>query len=319
MKSPVHLKYLQNMGVQSTMSVSLDYDDHLWGLICCHSYGPTGKEVPFPARELCYWLGLSASSCLEKLLHTERLQARQYDHEHTFQLEFGSKTWLSTSSAEVLRLFRADFGFLVIQGEARTIGNLSSYMEAVTLLKYVYFRNFRNVFASNNITNDFKDLIYAPGFIHIAGILCIPLSQTAGDFVILFRANQEKEVHWASNPNLSKEGRNGQLEPRNSFNKWTERVRGTCFPWTEAQFEAASLTRLVYGNFIRVWREKEAVLHATKMKRLLIENLAHEFHTPLNIAINYLEMAIEKSPNKNHTDMLSVAHSASTSLVYVSK
>jgi light-regulated signal transduction histidine kinase (bacteriophytochrome) len=161
--------------------------------------------------------------------------------------------------------------------------------------------------------------VYAPGFNQIAGILCIPLSQTAGDFVILFRATQEKEVHWAGNPISSKEGQNGQLEPRNSFKKWTEQVRGTCSPWTEAQFEAASLTRLVYGNFIRVWREKEAVLHATKMKRLLIENLAHEVRTPLNIAINYLEMAMEQSPNKKHTDMLSVAHSASTSLAYVSE
>jgi len=36
------------------------------------------------------------------------------------------------------------------------------------------------------------------------------------------------------------------------------------------------MTRLVYGNFIRVWREKETTLHESRMKRLLLLNLSHE-------------------------------------------
>jgi hypothetical protein len=36
------------------------------------------------------------------------------------------------------------------------------------------------------------------------------------------------------------------------------------------------MTRLVYGNFIRVWREKEASLHESRMKRLLLLNASHE-------------------------------------------
>jgi hypothetical protein len=36
------------------------------------------------------------------------------------------------------------------------------------------------------------------------------------------------------------------------------------------------MIRLVYGNFIRVWREKEASLHESRMKRLLLLNASHE-------------------------------------------
>jgi hypothetical protein len=36
------------------------------------------------------------------------------------------------------------------------------------------------------------------------------------------------------------------------------------------------MIRLVYGNFIRVWRDKEASLHESRMKRLLLLNASHE-------------------------------------------
>ncbi|KAF2467268.1 phytochrome-like protein [Lindgomyces ingoldianus] len=310
--SPVHLKYLANMGVRSTMSVSLDYRNELWGLICCHSYGPNGVRVPFPVRELCYWVGLCASNCLDKVLNAEKIKARNILT--TMQIDITPRGCISASSEDLLHMFGADFGFLVVQGEARTIGKLSSYLEAVTLLRYVYFRKFDNTFATKNITRDFSDLVYEPGFDHIAGLLFIPLSQEAGDFVIFFRKNQTKVFHWAGNPNMSK---TGSLEPRNSFNKWTETVRGTCSPWTEEQFEAAVITRLVYGNFIRVWREKEAALQETRMKRLLLLNLSHEVRTPLNAVVNYLEMALEKPLNKATKDILTQSYSASRSLIYV--
>jgi light-regulated signal transduction histidine kinase (bacteriophytochrome) len=230
--SPVHRKYLKNMGVRSTMSISLDYKDDLWGLICCHSYGPMGEKVPFPVRELTSWLGRCASNNLDKLLCHERIRMRKAVS--AMQLNLGPNVWLSASSEELLRLFRANSGFLVVRGEARTIGRLPSYLEAVTLLKYVYFRNFQDTFASRNITKDFSDIVFPSGFNHIAGILVIPLSPATGDFIIFFRVCQIQEVCWAGNPN-AKAGKRGMLEPRNSFKKWTEIVRGTCQSWTEEE------------------------------------------------------------------------------------
>lgn len=228
--SPVHLKYLGNMGVTSTMSIALDYKNNLWGLICCHSYGATGLRVPFPVRKLCYWVGLCASNCLHKLLAAEKLRDR--NALISMQIDVSPQVCISASSNDLLRLFQADFGFLVVKGEARTIGKLSSYPEAVTLLRYVYFRNFTTIYAANNITQSFTDLVYEPGFSHIAGLFVIPLSQDAGDFIVFFRKNQIKEVHWAGNPNMAKFG---PLEPRDSFKTWIETVKGTCRPWAEEQ------------------------------------------------------------------------------------
>ncbi|ORY05270.1 hypothetical protein BCR34DRAFT_604558 [Clohesyomyces aquaticus] len=310
--SPVHLKYLQNMSVRSTMSISLDYKGELWGLICCHSYSPTATKISFPVRELCYWVGLCASNCLDKLLNAEKLKAR--NSLASMKVGISPQVCASASSEDLLQMFEADFGFLVVQGEARTLGKLSSYLEAVTLLRYVYFRNFESPFGTKNITKDFTDLVYEQGFDHIAGLMFIPLSNIAGDFIVFFRKNQIMEVHWAGNPQMSKIG---PLEPRNSFVKWTETVKGTCKPWTDEQFEAAAMTRLVYGNFVRVWREKEAVLHESRMKRLLLTNISHEVRTPLNAVVNYLEIALEKPLGSEMKALLTQSHAASKSLVYV--
>jgi light-regulated signal transduction histidine kinase (bacteriophytochrome) len=228
--SPVHLKYLGNMGVKSTMSISLDYRDDLWGLVVCHSYGPKGLRVPFPLRELCYWVGMCASNCLDKLLNAEKLRAR--NSLISMQIDVSPQLCISASSDDLLRLFQADFGFLVVKGEARTIGKLSSYPEAVTLLRYVYFRNFTATYATKAVSKDFTDLVFEPGFSHIAGLLYIPLSHDAGDFIVFFRKNQVVEVHWAGNPNMAKIG---ALEPRNSFKKWTETVKKSSRPWTDEQ------------------------------------------------------------------------------------
>lgn len=43
--SPIHIKYLANMGVRASMSISMTAFDELWGLIACHSYGSKGMYV----------------------------------------------------------------------------------------------------------------------------------------------------------------------------------------------------------------------------------------------------------------------------------
>ena len=63
--SPVHLEYLANMGVVSSMSVSLIDRGQLWGLISCHHYA--GPHRPSVAdRIAAEFLGRTASL----LLHT---------------------------------------------------------------------------------------------------------------------------------------------------------------------------------------------------------------------------------------------------------
>lgn len=75
--SPIHLKYLGNMAVRSSMSISINAFNELWGLIACHSYGAKGMRVSFPIRKMCRLVGDTVSRNIERLSYASRLQARK--------------------------------------------------------------------------------------------------------------------------------------------------------------------------------------------------------------------------------------------------
>lgn len=315
--SPIHIKYLANMAVRSSMSISINAFDELWGLISCHTYGSKGMRVSFPIRKMCRLVGDSASRNIERLSYASRLQARKLIN--TVPTKDNPSGYIIASSEDLLKLFEADFGLLSIRDETKILGKVDESQEVLAMLEYLRMRSITNVTTSMDIREDFPDLRYAPGFKVIAGLLLVPLSSKGQDFIVFFRKPQLKEVKWAGNPyeKFIKEGTEGYLEPRKSFKTWSETVIGKCREWTEEEIETAAVLCLVYGKFIEVWRQKEAALQNSQLTRLLLANSAHEVRTPLNAIINYLEIALEGSLDQETRDNLSKSHSASKSLIYV--
>jgi light-regulated signal transduction histidine kinase (bacteriophytochrome) len=230
--SPIHIKYLENMGVWASMSISLMVDNNLWGLISCHSYG-SGMRVSLPVRELCRGLGQAASINIEKLLYSARIKARKPISKAPKKAS--PTAFIAASSSDLLNMFGADFGFLAIKGEARTIGRLFAYNEAIALLQYIRQRAFTEIFSSQAIWKDCPDILYAPGSSIISGMLVIPLIPSGTDFLVFFRKGKTKEIHWAGNPYEMKvrRGTASYLEPRSSFKRWSEDVVGISRVWTE--------------------------------------------------------------------------------------
>lgn len=315
--SPIHLKYLANMAVKSSMSISINAFGELWGLISCHSYGPRGMRVSFPIRKMCRLVGDSASRNIERLSYASRLQARKLIN--TVPTQHNPSGYIIASSDDLLKLFDADFGLLSIRDEIKILGDLEQSQEALAMLEYLRMRKITSVITSQDVTQDFPDLRYPPGFQVIVGMLVVPLSFGGSDFIVFFRKGQLKEVKWAGNPyeKLIKEGTEGYLEPRKSFKTWSETVMGNSREWTEEEIETAAVLCLVYGKFIEVWRQKEAALQSSQLTKLLLANSAHEVRTPLNAIINYLEIALEGCLDQETRENLAKSHSASKSLIYV--
>jgi light-regulated signal transduction histidine kinase (bacteriophytochrome) len=191
-------------------------------------------RVSLPVREICRGLGTIVSINIEKLIYSSQVQARK-------KLTPGNSTgspsrYISASSSDLLSMFGADFGFLVIRDEARTIGKLIAYAESITLLNYVRKKAYNSVFSSHNIATDVKDIFYEPGFSIISGMLVIPFAFSGADFLVFFRRGRLKEVNWAGNPNekIVRPG-SSYLEPRSSFQRWSESVVGTSREWTVDQ------------------------------------------------------------------------------------
>ncbi|KJZ73183.1 hypothetical protein HIM_07380 [Hirsutella minnesotensis 3608] len=315
--SPIHLKYLGNMAVRSSMSISINAFNELWGLLACHSYGPHGMRVSFPIRKMCRLVGDTASRNIERLSYASRLQARKLIN--TASTDQNPSGYIIASSDDLLKLFDADFGLLSIKGETKILGSMEQSQEALAMLEYLRMRSLTSVLTSQDVKEDFPDLRYPPGFQVIAGLLYVPLSVGGSDFIVFFRKGQVKEVKWAGNPyeKTIRHGTEGYLEPRSSFKAWRETVIGKCREWNEEQVETAAVLCLVYGKFIEVWRQKEAALQSSKLTRLLLANSAHEVRTPLNAIINYLEIALEGSLDQETRENLARSHSASKSLICV--
>lgn len=315
--SPIHLKYLANMAVRSSMSISIDAFSELWGLISCHSYGSRGMRVSFPIRKMCRMVGDTASRNIERLSYASRLQARKLIN--TMPTDKNPSGYIVASSEDLLALFDADFGMLSIGDETKILGKIIQSQEALALLEYLRLRNFAAVLTTQDVSQDFPDLRYTPGFSVIAGLLYVPLSVGGRDFIVFFRKGQIREVKWAGNPyeKMIKAGTSNFLQPRSSFKAWRETVVGKSRQWSEEQVDTAAVLCLVYGKFIEVWRQKEAALQSSRLTRLLLANSAHEVRTPLNAIINYLEIALEGSLDEETRENLAKSHSASKSLIYV--
>ncbi|KAJ5151599.1 hypothetical protein N7492_009894 [Penicillium capsulatum] len=315
--SPIHIKYLAHMKVRSSMSISINAFNDLWGLISCHTYGEAGMRVSFPIRKMCRLLGDTVSRNIERLSYASRLQARKLIN--TVPTEANPSGYIIASSDDLLQLFDADYGALSIRDETKILGDNSHSQEVLALLEFLRMRQITSVLASHDIVKDFPDLHYPPGLKAISGLMFVPLSTGGRDFIVFFRKGQLTEIKWAGNPyDIAKRKETaGYLEPRHSFMAWQETVLSQSREWSDSDVETAAVLCLVYGKFIKVWRQKEAAMQTSQLTKLLLANSAHEVRTPLNAIINYLEIALEGALDTETRESLTKSHSASKSLIYV--
>ncbi|KAJ5564300.1 hypothetical protein N7513_000542 [Penicillium frequentans] len=313
--SPIHAKYLANMEVRSSMSISINAYDNLWGLISCHSYGDDGMRVSFPIRILCRLVGDTVARNIERITDASDIHARVMMN--SVPKEADPSKYIVGSSDDLLRLFQADYGVLSIGNEAKLFGRESNSQEALALFQYIRLRKVTSVLSSHDIGKDFPDFSFRPGFKRISGLLCIPMAPDGADFIVFFRVGQLTTITWAGNPHKPADGGIGPLTPRQSFKEWREITLSESKHWSAFDISMAGVLGSVYGKFIRVWRQKEVLKQNSQLTRLLLANSAHEVRTPLNAVINYLEIAMEGTLDEETRESLIRSYSASKSLIYI--
>ncbi|KAK0464731.1 uncharacterized protein EV420DRAFT_1061466 [Desarmillaria tabescens] len=311
--SPIHIKYLGNMGVRASMSISIMAFGTLWGLVACHSYGPRGMRVSLPTREMLKLLSQSISRNIERLSYARRLRTRKLVN--TRASENHPTGYIISDFDSLLGLFDADFGILVIGDGAKILGPNEHGQEILIVAEYLRLKQFGTIQVSQAVTSDYPDLKISTDPNVVAGLMYVPLSSGGKDFIAFLRKGQPCDVHWAGKP-FKGDGSKVVLEPRKSFKIWTETVTGRSRAWTDEQLETAGVLALVYGKFIEVWRQKESPLQTNNMTNLLLSNASHEVRTPLNHIINYLEMALNGPLDRETRDNLSQSHCASKNLLF---
>ncbi|CAD6500859.1 BgTH12-06564 [Blumeria graminis f. sp. triticale] len=248
--SPVHSKYLANMGVRSSISISLVIGGNLWALIACHGYGENGIKVSLPVREICRCLGECAAINIQRLLTLERIRTRK--------LPVSLPSNPNPPSGDLLALIDSDFAVLNIGKKVRAIGRMDPFHEATAIINYLQTCKIDHISSSDNIKADFPELSHSLEINSLAGLLIIPLNGgKENDFLVFFRKCQLRHVNWAGNPNEKIfKSKDDYLQPRKSFQRFIETVTNTSRIWTEDQLDMASILALIYGKFAETWRFK---------------------------------------------------------------
>lgn len=274
--SPIHIEYLQNMGVAASMSISLMKKQKLWGLIACHHYAP--KYIPYEVRAACEFIGQVMSLELEfkegnedydYRLELKSIQAKLL--ENISQAENLSQA-LVKSQQSLLDLVSAT-GAAVLFGENCYLVGQTPEKEALKQLIEWGQKNLTGeVFYTDSLSKFYENAEQLKDT--ASGCLAISISPSQKIYVLWFRPEVIQTVNWAGNPNKPIEietNGNIRLSPRKSFELWKETVKYTSLPWKECEIEAAIELRNSMINIVLLQAEKLAKLNAALQQSELRE------------------------------------------------
>jgi light-regulated signal transduction histidine kinase (bacteriophytochrome) len=310
--SPVHLQYLRNMEVGASASISIVKDGVLWGLIACHNATPMNihADVRAACRALAGGLSRQIKAREETDSYRERVRLRSFEDDIVALLsrEGALDMAISNHLNEILRMLSAD-GVAVLRGQDFVCGGrCPGEKDARKLAVWAIERSSDTVFVTDRLAEHY-DL---PEDVRplAAGLLAITLSASEPWVVIWFRAEVVETVNWAGNPHKNMTpGPEGTLNPRSSFDAWTETVRGRSRRWTLPEAEAAARLRVAVMG---VWQsrrmrdlnrqlmntldEKDLLL---QQKEFLIGEVNHRVQNSLQLVSSFLALQARASDDPN--------------------
>lgn len=274
--SPIHVEYLQNMGVTASMSLSLIVGGELWGLVACHHY--SGVLRPDVAvRNVAEHIAQLASVRLGEVEAAERKTRATELGEVVQRLAealASSPHWavaqtLGEQEGDVLKVADAT-GAVVMDGPRRiTLGDVPRAEVLDEILRAWTVRS--EAFVTDHLAGRLgADVGPDDG---AAGVLGVSLTFDAGTVVLWFRPELVRTVDWGGDPHNAKlavqEGDSVRLSPRKSFEKWQEVVEGRSMPWSAAEVQSAhAAARLIGGAMLR--RDRVMATMATDLQQAML-------------------------------------------------
>ena len=278
--SPVHMQYLQNFGVEATMTLSIILKDQLWGYVSFHSLKP--DVVPANLRQLLLSFMPILRLKLELIQREEEIRlSRAID-----DLQSDVKNELSSGDDLQAMLNRAGPSIaetLDVVGVAMTNGSeYFSFGEVpdtvvIEALSQKARQNPNQVLAETALTDAMPELVrHLDGF---AGALVTVYEDKR--CLQVFRREISDKIHWAGNPSKTVEVVESKLriQPRNSFSTYLEEVRGKSKSWSK---EDLHLMRQLWP-LLSVAERQSFLADLTRQQNLMINELNHRVRNILSL------------------------------------
>jgi len=243
--SPVHIRYLKNMGVGASMSVSLLPGGELWGLIACHN--ATARFLPYEVQEKCRHVGHILS---QQIRMREEVKVYRCGHElAAAQSKFlgdlsgdEARDTLLNLCAELQTVIPCHGVAVCWRGSVAKAGEVPPDWCVRQLAMWLLHEKSQSpVFVTDRLSEHYPEA--APFTAEASGLLSIILPGDEPAVLMWFRAEQIEEINWAGNPHEPAEPGTspGTLNPRKSFATWKEKVEGCSTPWEPVVVASAEI------------------------------------------------------------------------------
>jgi light-regulated signal transduction histidine kinase (bacteriophytochrome) len=277
--SPIHIEYLQNMGVGASMSISIVVNNSLWGLIACHHM--SALSVPYSIRMTCDVLAQVVASKVQQILAREdaefasdgaKVRTRLTEAVLHADDMFAA---LETQSVTLLQLLDADAMLLAEQSKLTRSGDLS--LELATAIIKSLPDDSRDVIERHQRSDWPESLQGSIG--PWVGLLALPFDHATLGWIIALRREEIETVTWGGkDEKIIRQGPNGpRLSPRGSFQAYKEIVRDKAKPWSKVTLK---LARDLLEELRIAFRARHEELEQSRAQ--LLAMLGHDLRDPLN-------------------------------------
>ena len=286
--SPIHCQYMKNMGVLSSMSISLMKGDKLWGLISCGNREPL--HVPNDLRTTCQTIGQVLSLQISAM---EALDISRQREEKVDALGVLNQAMSNSSDAvfdglaqcpQVLMDLVQAGGVAIIEGQQlHRYGNCPEPEQIRALHKWLKDTG-QPVFASHHLSAVYPS---AADYQAVAsGVMAMSLPKPVDNGVLWFRPEVKENIQWSGDPKkplaLEKSDTGLRLRPRTSFEIWKVEMAGISTKWSPGdRFAANDLRRSALENDLarQVLREQQAV----RARDELVAVVSHDLRNPMTV------------------------------------
>ena len=286
--SPIHCQYMKNMGVLSSMSISLLKDGELWGLISCGNRQPL--HVPHDLRMACQAIGQVLSLQISAM---EALEVSRQREEKVEALGLLNQAMVDSpqnvfdglaQQPEVLMALTGAAGIAIIEDKQLHRYGLCPEPEQIRALHRWLQERGEPVFARHNLSAIHPA---AADYQHVAsGVLAMSLPKPVDNGVLWFRPEVKESINWSGDPKKPLALENSEtglrLRPRTSFEIWKVEMAGISRKWSHGDlFAANDLRRSALENDLarQVRREQEAV----RTRDDLVAVVSHDLRNPMTV------------------------------------
>ncbi|WP_332875740.1 ATP-binding protein [Massilia sp. S19_KUP03_FR1] len=277
--SPVHIEYLQNMGVAASMSISIVVDGQLWGLIACHHRSP--KQVPYSIRMTTDVIAQILAASVQTLeAHARTVLIERAANVRTALMQtllLGEDTLREVARHAAFICAALDASALIVVQSGRHL--VHGGVDAATAQAIVKALPAAGETLRERVRVEDWPLEVREQIKRWPGMLAMCFDPSNDGWVLALRPEQVAAVRWGGRPDkiVAVGPLGARLTPRGSFEEWRETVRGSAEAWSPTHL-------LIAGQMQDELHRASIARHGEtdRARAHLMAMLGHDLRDPLH-------------------------------------